>query len=192
MVHLIFNRPSGNLKVYEPDKSLWDTLAAGGDAVGSDPAQAPWGLYYPCPPGHYVLSAGIRNVPDAANPDLVIEEGPYRIPVSDMDAATLATLTAAGDASGAGSAVQIGGITLPIGGIAANGRDGILLHGGGTYLHGLTPPEDQAPFQPLCKTEGCTRLHNADLIRLVGYLAPLFAGNTVVYSIFGNPLPLPH
>ncbi|HLY01595.1 MAG TPA: L,D-transpeptidase family protein [Candidatus Cybelea sp.] len=188
MIHAIFNRPSGMLKVYEPGKSLWDSIQAGGDAVGNDPRNAPWGFHYPCPPGHYVLSAGIKNT----DPDVVIKEGPYRIPVWDIDAATLKTLTDAGVASGPPNAVNVGGIVLPIGEIAANGRDGILIHGGGTYLHKLNPPKDQEPFQPLCQTEGCTRVHNADLIRLVDYLAPLFDGNTVVYTVYGNPLRLPH
>ena len=36
MIHLVFNRPSGKLKVYKADKSLWGELDAGGDTWGDN------------------------------------------------------------------------------------------------------------------------------------------------------------
>jgi hypothetical protein len=66
-----------------------------------------------------------------------------------------------------------------------------MLHGGGSNLAMLSPPQDPlAPMQALCKTYGCTRMHNGDLVDLMTYLGPRFHGNTIVYSVVGDPLKL--
>jgi hypothetical protein len=186
MIHLVFNRPTGKLKVFEPNGSLWDVIDAAGDAWGDGVAgHAPYGHDYPIPPGHYALQS-----PQSIAPPLV-SEGAWQIPVTDISTATLANLVNAHRASEAGTQVLIAGIALPIGELGQHGRDGVMLHGGGSNLANLDPPQDPlAPFQQLCKTHGCTRLHNADLARLVAFLQPLMSGNTAVYTVVGEPLKL--
>ncbi len=133
----------------------------------------------PSPPGHYLLAAPQSIAPPSA------AEGAWQIPVGDLPSATASALINAGDATQAGPNLVIGGISQPLGQLAALGRGGIMIHGGGS-----NDPDPLADYQPLCKTEGCTRLHNADLARVVAYLSPLYGGNTVVYTIAGAPLPL--
>jgi hypothetical protein len=185
MIHFVFNRPSGHLKVFRDDGSVWDTIEAGGDAWGSTPSAAPYGFYYPVRPGHYVLQAPLANVPP------IVAEGAWKIPVVDIDAATLRLLVDAGRATAAGTDYAIGEIALPVGNLARDGRTEILIHGGGSNLpkHGLDP---FAPFQKLTKTHGCTRVHNADLARLVALVRQSIANNTFVYSIAGDPIKLPY
>jgi hypothetical protein len=180
VVHLIFNRPIARMKIYDTDGSLWDIIDAGGDAWGAAPAN-PWGKDAPMPPGHYKLGA-----PQNINP-ASIAEGNAQVPVFDLDQQTLAALVTAGQAGASGTDVTIGGITASIGGIAKYGRDGIMIHGGGS-----NDPEPLAPFQPLCKTEGCTRVHNADLIRLTSFLGQRVANNIIVYTAVGVPVALGH
>ena len=181
MIHIVFNRPAGKLKVFGPGAALPD-FDAGGDAVTDGiTADGPYGHLWPTPPGHYVLKA-----PEALTPRLVAE-GAWQIPVDDISDATVTLLVAAGDAERSATGAVIGGIDLPLGQLARFGRSAILIHGGGSALGN---PACFAGSQPLCKTEGCTRMHNADLAALVAYLQPRVAGNTVVYSIFGSPLVL--
>lgn len=181
MIHLVFNRPTGRFKIYAEDGSLFDMIDAGGDAWG-DPN---YGFQGPMPPGHYVLGAPQRFAPIAS-------EGAGQIPVADIDGNTIEILVNAGKASAAGAELNIGGVVLPTGQLAAFARDAIMVHGGGSNLALLDPPQDPlAPYQALCKTLGCTRLHNADLARLETFLDEKRAGNTVVYSAVGRPLPLP-
>lgn len=180
MIHLVFNRPSGKLKVYKADKSLWGELDAGGDTWGDgNPADGPYGHLWPCPPGHYLLEAPQVIAPPSA------AEGAWQMPVVDLPSATIARLVQAHDATQSGPDLTVGGLTQPVGQLAKYGRSAIMIHGGGS-----NDPDPLADYQPLCKTDGCTRLHNADLKRLVAFLSPLFADNTVVYTIAGAPLPL--
>lgn len=180
MIHLIFNRPTGKMKVFEPDRSLWDVIDGGGDAWGDGvDADRPYGYKWPCPPGHYIL-----DVPQSITPPIP-SEGSWQIPVLDMPSSDVTTLLAAHDASQQGSNLSVGGVALPLGQLAYYGRSAIMIHGGGSNLQ-----NPYADYQELCKTEGCTRLHNADLARLARYLLANADGNTVVYSIVGDPLPL--
>lgn len=185
MIHLVFNRPSGHLKVFNEDGSVWDTIDAGGDAWGSTPAAAPYGHFYPIRPGHYMLQQPIANAPP------IDAEGAWKIPVVDIDAATANTLIQAGKAALAGTQYDIGGITFPIGNLERDARTEILIHGGGSNLRprGMDPMD---PFQKLCKTHGCTRLHNADLARLARFVQQAIGGNTMVYSVAGDPIVLPY
>ncbi|HEX3549623.1 MAG TPA: L,D-transpeptidase family protein [Candidatus Elarobacter sp.] len=181
MVHLVFNRPTGKLKIYAADGSLWDVIDAGGDAWG-DPN---YGSNGPMPPGHYVLGAPQRFAP-------IVSEGAGQIPVADIDAAATSALVNGGKASVVDGGLTIGGIIAQTGQLAAFSRSAIMLHGGGSNLATLDPPQDPlAPYQQLCKTEGCTRLHNADAARLADFLDANAAGNTVVYTALGRPLTLP-
>jgi hypothetical protein len=186
MIHLVFNRPTGKMKIFERDGSLWDIIDAGGDAWGDGVlADAPYGHDYPIPPGHYALQQPQPIAPALAS------EGAWQIPVTDLSTQALTKLVAAHIASESGTDVTIGGVSLPIGGLARHGRDGVMLHGGGSNLANLNPPQNPLePFQPLCKTFGCTRLHNADLGRLAMFLQPLVNDNTVVYSVIGDPIKL--
>lgn len=180
MIHLVFNRPTGKLKIFKSDGSLWDVLDAGGDAWGDgDPADGPYGHLWPCPPGHYVLDA-----PESLSPPTAAE-GSWQIPVVDMPGAVAERLVAAGHAVRDGGSLVMGGISQPLGQLEKFSRSAIMVHGGGS-----NDPDPLADYQPLCKTNGCTRVHNADLKRVVAFLAPLFDGNTVVYTIVGVPLPL--
>ena len=67
-----------------------------------------------------------------------------------------------------------------------------MIHGGGSNA-----PDPFAADQPLCATEGCTRVHNADWPTLVNDLAgthlgfPPAAGSaafpeTIVYTVVGD------
>jgi hypothetical protein len=178
MIHLIFNRPTGRLTVYDADGSVWDTIDAGGDAWGAAPNNE-WGHDAPMPPGHYTLGA-----PEPIDPPS-LAEGVAQIPVHDVDEQTLANLVRAGVASESGTNVTIGGVAAPIGGLSRFGRGGIMIHGGGS-----NDPKPLEPFQPLCKTEGCTRVHNADLDRLTAFINARISGSTVIYTAIGSALTL--
>jgi len=169
------------MKVFADDGSLWDSFDAGGDAWG-DPN---YGFEGPMPPGHFILGASQRFAPIAS-------EGIGQIPVSDMNDVTRAALIKDGKATaGTASIVTIGQLSLPTGQLSAFNRSAVMLHGGGSNLAGLNPPQNPlAPFQQLCKTEGCTRLHNADWARLADFIDGHIGVNTVVYSAVGHPLSL--
>ena len=181
MIHVVFRRRDEELAVYGPDGKLWSAIAASGDAR-SDGAQPPYGAGYPVAPGHYRLIGQTELDPPTA------EDGYGIIYVDDLDIAALQLLVNAGRARLRGSEVEIAGLTLPVGGLARYGRSAIAIHGGGPNLARLSPPEDPlAPFQRLSRGAGASRLHNADLVRLMALLAPVFATNTVVFSAVGDP-----
>jgi RHS repeat-associated protein len=68
--------------------------------------------------------------------------------------------------------------------VVAAGRNGILLHGGGTSA--LLVPDPYAPFQPLIRTEGCVRMCNADVNSLI--TAILTVGDHAKAEFF-EPMP---
>ncbi len=185
MIHILFDRPTQALKVFGADKALWNQFDASGDAWG-DGMSAPYGFDYPIPPGHYMLMCSQSISPPLAS------EGAAQVPVVDIDLLTATELIAAGDAVLTSTALAIGTASLPTGGLQSCKRSGIMIHGGGSNLTKMSPPEDPfAPKQRLCKTHGCTRMHNADLGNLIAYLTPLFSANHVVFSVLGDPAPLP-
>jgi len=184
VIHLVFNRPMEKLKIFDEGGALADVFEASGDAWG-DGVSGPYGFEFPIPPGHYLLTC-VQSI----SPPLT-SEGAGQIPVVDIDQQTLDKLTDAGKASGPPDAVTIGGFTLATGALSTNKRDGVMIHGGGSNLLKLDPPQDPlAPMQELCKTYGCTRMHNANLATLMAFLAPRFANETVVFSAIGDPAPL--
>lgn len=178
MIHLVFNRPSGHLKIYDSDSTLWDTIEAAGDAWGSG-SDLPYGHDCPMPPGHYRL----QNCEPIAPP--IRSEGGGQIAVTDLDPVTLTELTNAGHVIMSGEGCTIGGILAPLGGMAKYARAAIMIHGGGSNA-----PDPFAPFQVLCKTEGCTRVHNADLTRLMRFFSDRASSNTFIYTAVGDPIHL--
>jgi hypothetical protein len=181
MIHAVFKRRDGELAVYGADGRLWSAIAASGDARG-DGLHPPYGSGYPIAPGHYRL---VGQTPlDPPTP----EDGSGIIYVDDLDTAALQILVNAGRAKPRGADVEIAGISLPVGGLARYGRSAIAIHGGGAALSRLAPAEDPlAPFQRLTRGDGGTRVHNADLVRLMALLAPVYASNTIVFSAIGDP-----
>jgi hypothetical protein len=188
MIHCVFNRPSGRLKVFAPSGEA--DFEATGDAWGrvTNPNDGPHGHFWPIPEGHYVLSHWESWGAGGAVPS----EGYGQIYVADLDDATMQRLVDAQVCSVQGDDLVIGEIALPRGGLAANGRDAIMVHGGGSNA-----PQPLAAMQPLCATDGCTRVHNADWPNLVNVLAgtslafPPDAGGgtfpeTVVYTVVGD------
>jgi len=193
MIHCVFDRPNGMLKVFAPTGgAVRGEFAATGDAWGrtSNPDDGPHGHFWPIPTGHYVLaqweSWGTRGA--------VTSEGYGQIYLFDLDDATKQKLVDAGLCKVQGDYLVIGGIALPRGGLAAWGRSEIMVHGGGSNLG---DPGCYAPMQQLCSTDGCTRVHNADWPKLVNDLAgtslsfpPAAASGTlpetVVYSVVGD------
>jgi hypothetical protein len=185
MIHLIFGRPAAWLKVYTALGALYATYDAGGDAWGNYGVSdnggplPPYGYDCWCPPGHFKL-----DVPQFF--DLpVASEGYGQIPVLDIDADTLAKLSASGHAVVNGLNVDIGGTALLVGQLARYRRSAIMIHGGGS-----NDPYPLADDQPLCRTYGCTRMHNADWKALAAWLQPQYDGNTVIFSIIGDPVAL--
>lgn len=189
MIHCVFDRPGGVLKVFSGGAER-NSFAATGDAWGRvmDPGAGPHGHDWPIPSGHYVLA----QWQSWGTAGAVNSEGYGQISVADVDDATKQRLIDAGDCTVSGDNLVIGGIALPRGGLAANGRGAIMVHGGGSNA-----PDPLAPQQPLCATEGCTRVHNADWPTLVNDLAgthlgfPPAAGGgafqeTVVFSCVGD------
>lgn len=188
MIHCVFNRPTGVLKVFA--KSGTAQYAATGDAWGrtSNPNDGPHGHFWPIPAGHYVLTQWESWGTEGA----VKSEGYGQIFVEDLDDATKQRLIAANLCSAQGENLLIAEVALPRGGLAANGRSAIMIHGGGSNT-----PAPLAPAQPLCATDGCTRVHNQDWPRIVNALAetnlsfppPAQSGTfaeTVVYSVIGD------
>ena len=181
MIHFVAPRSQGLLKVFVRDGSLWKTFSAGFDAWGNystPPPASPWGFDCWMPPGHFILGA-------AQFFDPIPSEGYGQIPVSDMDADSLAQLVKSGYATCSGLTATIGGVEAPIGQLAQYDRSAIMLHGGGSNA-----PDPYAAYQPLCRTNGCTRLHNADFKALAAFLQPLVDGNVIVYTAIEAPAAL--
>ncbi len=185
MIHVVFNRPSASFKVFGLNGAIEAQFVAGGDAWGGPG----YGHDGPTPVGHYLLT----HVEKFDAP--IASEGDGQVYVADLDFATVRTLENAGKAriavfsyepGAVDTQVEIGGITLPIGQLAKYDRSAIMIHGGGSNA-----PDPLAPQQPLLRTEGCTRLHNEDFDAFASWLAPLLADNVAVYSVIGEPLPLP-
>jgi hypothetical protein len=183
--HIVFDRPTGEEKCFAPDGSVWRVLEAGGDAWGNIPGNdgiPPYGVNCWMPPGHYVL--GTPQWFETPIPS----EGFGQIQVLDIDADLLNTLVAAGKAGLINGQVSIAGIVAPVGQLLQYDRDGIMHHSGGSNL-GV--PECYADDQPLCKTEGCTREHNADWKELADWVrSQQDAGNHVIYTAIGDPIIL--
>ena len=186
MIHLLFDRPTGRLKVYDALGVLWLTFVAGGDAWGNygisdddTPPSPPYGHACWCPPGHYRLDLVQYFDPPIAS------EGFGQIPVLDLDVDTLALLQNSGRATVSGTTADIGGITLPFGQLAKQGRSAIMIHCGGSNA-----PDPFADDQGLYRTFGCTRMLNEDWKTLAAWLVPQYQDNTIIYSIVGDPLPL--
>ncbi|HKE37390.1 MAG TPA: hypothetical protein VKB39_08155 [Candidatus Baltobacteraceae bacterium] len=194
MIHVVFDRAGGVLKVFSPDgATMRSNFAATGDAWGraSNPNDGPHGHFWPIATGHYVLTKWESWGVAGAAPS----EGYGQIYVMDLDDATKQRLIDANFCKVQGDYLVIGGIALPRGGLAAWGRSEIMVHGGGSNA-----PQPLAPMQPLCSTDGCTRVHNQDWPAIVNDLAgthlsfPPAAGSgafqeTVVYSVIGDSPP---
>lgn len=176
MIHFVFNRPAQMLKVFRADGSLDRVVKASGDAWG-DGYSGPHGHDYPIAPGHYTLTHVEPIQPPIAS------EGPGQIYVGDLDAATARVLPGA---TVDGVNVTLAGVTLPIGNLAKFARAEIMIHGGGSNA-----PDPFAPHQDLCKTEGCTRVYNADLPGLMHIVSDgLKGGQHVLFTVIGEPAPL--
>jgi hypothetical protein len=122
----------------------------------------------------------------------VASEGYGQIYVVDIDDGTKQRLVDAGLCTISGDNLVIGGFALARNGLAQNQRAAIMVHGGGSNA-----PDPFAAMQPLCATDGCTRVHNQDWPTLVNLLAgtslsfpPAPAGGTfpetVVYTVVGD------
>jgi hypothetical protein len=168
-----FDRPTGKLKVSEFGFAFDASGSAWGD--GNGPA---YGTDCQIAPGHYKLTR-VEYFPEP-----IPSEGAAQIYVEDLTEADVAELVAAGDAKlGEYEAVTINGETLPIGNLAKYARSEIMIHGGGSNL-GV--PACYALNQPLCRTYGCTRVHNGDLSSLCEKLAPLVGSEHVIFTVVGD------
>jgi hypothetical protein len=194
MIHCVFDRPNGVLKVFAASgTTMKNNFGATGDAWGreTNPNDGPHGHFWPIASGHYVLTQW-QSWGAAGR---VASEGYGQIYVADLDDATKQRLIDNGLCRVKGDYLVIGGIALPRGGLAAWGRSEIMVHGGGSNA-----PDPFAAVQPLCATDGCTRVHNQDWPVLVNDLAgttlhfpPDVASGTfpetVVYSVVGDSPP---
>lgn len=186
MIHLVAPRSQGILKVFTRDGSLWKAFAAGFDAWGNhgvgEDGRTPlplWGTDCWMPVGHYVL--GPVDVFDTP----IDSEGYGQIPVSDVDADSIAGLVKAGDARVFGLTATIGGIEAPLAQLSKYNRSAIMIHCGGSNA-----PDPLAANQGLYRTFGCTRMLNADWQELAAWLAPLYDGNVIVYTALETPADL--
>ncbi|MBD5635729.1 MAG: hypothetical protein IAI49_14755 [Candidatus Eremiobacteraeota bacterium] len=168
------------LKAFNESGTQLLEIDASGDAWG-DGVSGPYGTEYPVAPGHYTLDAPQRwSEGDPA-------EGYGQIPFLDLTQKHVFALASAGLSKQVGSNLTIGDITLPVGMLAQFGRSEIMVHGGGSNL-GL--PAALAPHQPLLKTEGCTRVHNADWKTLAQLVDEWRVGHIIVWSAVGDPAPV--
>jgi hypothetical protein len=184
MIHVVFDRRSERLSVFGPEGRLWHTVAATGEAGGSG-MRPPYGPGFPIAPGHYRLNGQVEYDPPTA------DDGPGLIYVADLDVAALQNLVNAGRATIRGASVEIARLTVPVGGLAQWNRSAIAIRGGGASLARSTPAEDPlAPYQRLTRGDGGMRVHNADLARLMQILNPVYAANTIVLTVLGDPARL--
>jgi len=175
VIHVVFDRPNATILAYDSFGSLYGGWPAGGDAWGGPG----YGVDGVMPPGHYKLEP-----PQFFNPP-INSEGYGQIQVMDLDVDTLSAISKAGRAVVNGTSADIGGITLPLGQLAAYNRSEIMIHCGGS-----NSPNPLADDQGLYKTEGCTRMLNKDWKTLANWLAPQYDGNHVIYSAIGDPVTL--
>jgi len=163
-----------------PGGQLLRQFEASGAAWG-DGSSGPYGHDYPIPAGHYTLASFEHIDPPIAS------EGALQIDVADLSSDTWVRLYEAGLAHGTQSEATIGGVSLPLDGLANNGRSAIMIHGGGSNLGA----QALDPDQQLCATEGCTRMHNQDLEPLLELLdgAGGTFPETVIFSVVGDPAP---
>lgn len=131
------------------------------------------------PIGHYALGA----VEKFATP--IASEGYGQIPILDLDSGALGDLVKSGHAVVNGLSAAIGGLEAPLAQLAKYDRSALMIHGGGS--NDIDPFSD---YQPLLRTEGCTRMHNSDWRELAAWLQPLYAGNTIVYTALETPQEL--
>jgi len=153
-----------------------------GESDGSQP-KPPYGHLCSLAPGHYELG----QVDD--NGEGCVSEGRWQIHVNDLSDATKNAIIAAGKgvAHPETGTIDIGGIDLPRGGIAKYERAAVMIHGGGSNL-GVHALDDN---QPLLRTWGCTRVHNADLNNIRQLVqAAHAAGHAVIFSCVGDPAPV--
>jgi hypothetical protein len=80
----------------------------------------------------------------------------------------------------------IGGVTAWSGQLAAYNRDGIMNHCGSSNAS-----DPFADKQQLCKTYGCTRMWNVEWREFAAWLNANREGNTVIYTVVGDPISLP-
>jgi len=178
MIHPVFDRPTQTIKAFNANGSVYRVFRGEGDAWGHT-ADNEYGHDAWMPPGHYLLGAPQFFAQPIAS------EGFGQIPISDLDAATLGALVAAGKATANGSNATIGGIVAAIGGLAKYDRSALFVHGGGSNA-----PQPFADYQMLCKTEGCPRMWNAEWREFALWLQDQSAGNTIVFTVIGNPVIL--
>ena len=179
MLHLVFDRPSAELKVYDALGVLYSTYVAQGDAWGNHDGSGgpqPYGVDCWCPQGHYRLATPQFFTPPIAS------EGFGQIPVQDLDAEALASLSEAGRLIVNGTTANIGGVILPLNQLGKWNRSGIMIHCGGSNA-----PAPFIPMQQLCRTEGCTRMYNGEWQTLAAWLEPQYNSNIVIYSVVGDP-----
>jgi hypothetical protein len=186
LIHLVGSRSQNTLKVFTRDGSLWKAFRAGFDAWGNygvgdngGTPLPPWGEFCWMPIGHYVL--GPVDVFDTP----IDSEGYGQIPVSDVDADSLAQLVKAGYARVNGLTATIGGLEAPLAQLSHYDRSAIFIHCGGS-----NSPDPLADDQGLYRTFGCTRMLNADWREFAAWLQPLEAGNVIVYTALETPADL--
>lgn len=183
-MHLIFNRPENKLKVFVSGIQRY-VFEANGSAWGDGGPNAPYGHDCQISPGHYKLTQVERIDPPIAS------EGAGQIYVADLTGQDYFRLAPSGKVKTVSATVwNIGGLALPVGMLAKYDRSEVMLHGGGSNLG---EPACFEPMQPLCRTYGCTRLHNADLATLMDLLKPIFAAQNqyVILSVAGDSPELP-
>ncbi len=130
----------------------------------------------PLAPGHYRLTHHAEHRPWSRG------RRSGRIAIADLDSRAVAQLVDAGRAMRRGSdaLLEIDGVAGTVGGLGA--RTGAAIHGGGLGDDAL------APFQRLvAPASGGVRVHNADLVRLVGLLfGPPSALRIAVFSVLDD------
>lgn len=174
MIHLVFNRPTESMHVFQTGGSTRFVFDATGGAVQRSNG--------PMPVGHYILLE-----PEMfARSTWEIKTGWGRVRIRDMVQSDVDLLVRANRAKvlPTGS-VDIGGVVAPQGRCNAYPR-AVEIHGGGTALG---DPGAFAAKQPLCCTLGCIRMHNQDIQTFVEFMQGLQATNTFVLSVLGAPTP---
>lgn len=179
MLRLYFDRPTQQIQCFDAGGKLVKVFTGEGDAWGHSD-EAPYGHDGWTPPGHYMLGAvDTFGTPEAA-------EGFGQIPVLDLTEAAIQQLVAAGKAQHEEDGrLTIVGVTAWTGQMAAFDRGAIMIHCGGSNA-----PDPYADRQQLCKTEGCTRMYNIEWRELALWINAQRNGNTVIFTVVGDPVPL--